>query len=250
MKMTILVFAILLSQLSFAAKSKILVYRGPGGCNSCAGAAAEIFNTKKYNQYKVEFVGKSTLNKETLQDAVLWVQPAGNAITAAKNLGEENLSLLREFVKKGGNYLGFCAGAFLSDKFVDDDNEVMGINILPFVTLDYEVNEEDNIDMTWINWNGKKRHVFFNGGATFDLQEQNQLLGIFKKEVPIRVIATYEADGRPAVAQTTYGLGNVVISGPHPEAPQTWKDNNEVEDEDGSDLDLARQLADLALSRK
>ncbi|HVK61749.1 MAG TPA: BPL-N domain-containing protein [Bdellovibrionales bacterium] len=220
-----------------AKTKKIIVYRGIGGCNSCAAAAAKAVRVLGL---PVDYVSASEVTPEIFEGAVMWVQPAGNAISAAKALGKERMALIRDFVKQGGGYLGFCAGAFLADTTVDDDGKVVGIGLLPFSTADYEVNDTDNIDMVWMNWQGKRRHVFFNGGATF-------LIGDSKPVVD--VIATYGKDRLPGAIHMTFGSGHVVLSGAHPESPQTWKDNNGLTDEDGSDLDLAGQLAEIAAGK-
>ncbi|MES2856490.1 MAG: BPL-N domain-containing protein [Bdellovibrionota bacterium] len=225
------------SQLTKKTSKKIIVYRGVGGCASCAAAAEKAVRVLGLT---VDYVSASEVTPEVFENAVLWVQPAGNAISAANALGEKRLAMIREFVKQGGGYLGFCAGAFLADTTVDDYGKVTGIGLLPFPTADYEVNDTDNIDMVWMNWRGDRRHVFFNGGATFEI-------GLAHPAVD--VIATYGPDRKPATIHTQYGKGQVVLTGAHPESPQTWKDNNGLDDEDGPDLDLAGDLAKLAVGK-
>jgi glutamine amidotransferase-like uncharacterized protein len=222
-------------------QSKIIVYRGVGGCASCAAAAEKAVRSLAREQgLVVDYVSAGQITPEIFEGAVMWVQPAGNAISAAHAIGPQRLAMIREFVKQGGGYLGFCAGAFLADTTVDDDGKVTGIGLIPFSSADYEVNQTDNIDMVWLNWRGHRRHVFFNGGATFMLQNSKAM---------VDVIATYAPDKQPAVIRLEFGKGRVVLSGAHPEAPQTWKDKNGVKDEDGSDLDLAADLARLAFGK-
>jgi glutamine amidotransferase-like uncharacterized protein len=216
---------------------KILIYRGAGGCTSCAAAAARAVRGL---HMKVQYVSADNVTPAVFKNAVMWVQPAGNAISAAGALGTQRMGMIRDFVKQGGGYLGFCAGAFLADSTVDDSGAIHGIGLLPFPTADYVVNQTTNIDMVWLNWRGAHRHVFFNGGATFEIGSSKRL---------VDVIATYSVDAKPAVIRMAYGRGRVVLSGAHPEAPQAWKDANNVKDQDGSDLDLANQLAKFALGK-
>ncbi len=218
------------------ASKVVLVFRGAGGCTSCAAASAR---SVRGMGYKIEYISPSEINPKIFKDAVLWIQPAGNAITAAEAIGLEKLKMIRDFVGAGGGYLGYCAGAFLADTTVDDDGKVTGIGLLPFATADYIVNDSDNIDMVWMSWGNRRRHIFFNGGTTFEIQNA---------KIPVKLLATYE-DKKPAAIQVRYGNGRVVLSGPHPEAPQVWRDRNDLKDEDGSDLDLASELAKRALGK-
>lgn len=216
-------------------QQRALVYNGAGGCKSCALAAAKV---ARQAGFSVQYVSPSEIEPALLSTATLWIQPAGNAISAATGIGIERLAYIRDFVKNGGAYVGFCAGAFLADATVDDDGKVTGIGILPVVTADYEVNEKSNIGIVWTKWNGVRRNIFFNGGATFILDP--------KKKNRLKILATYEKDNQPATIETTFGLGKVVVSGAHPEAPNKWKARAEEDDEDGSDIDLAVDMVSRA----
>ena len=232
-------FFSLYGEASIASKQKVLVYKGPGGCQSCALAASKAV---RGSGYEIVYVSPKDISEETLANAAMWIQPAGNAISAANAIGDDKLALIRAFVERGGAYLGFCSGAFLADTTVDDDGKVKGIGLLPFSTADYEVDQDDNVDMVWMKWGSRPRHVFFNGGATF----------VLPSPLPhgLKVLATYQPDGKPAAIQTKFGRGNVVLTGAHPEAPEKWKSDRKLKDLDGSDLALAQGMAALALGKK
>ena len=190
----------------------------------------------------VEFVGAAGVTPEVFKDVKLWVQPAGNAITVAETLKADRLDLIRQFVKNGGNYVGFCSGAFLADKIVDDDRKVKGLGLISFPSADYiPVEDDESPVMVWMNWNGARRHVFFNGGATF-------LIPPAKRD-SVHVIATYEKDNMPGTIEVIFGQGRVVLSGAHPEAPLVWKDRDDLKDEDGTDMDLAKKMVQLAMQK-
>lgn len=220
----------------------VLVYKGTGACkDGCAEAAAEIPASLKF---RVRYVSPKEITPELFDGASIWVQPGGNAIKAAKAMSEVRLRYIRNFVRKGGGYVGFCAGAFLADETVDDDGMVEGLGLLSFGTWDYPVYSNEGWGtLVWIFANNALRQVFFNGGASFYINHKTK---------NVKVLATYGREGLPATVQTTFGKGQVVVTGFHPEATEVWKQGARTQepdlfDADGSDHDLARDMLLRAL---
>ena len=69
-------------------------------------------------------------------------------------------------------------------------------------------------------------------------------------EVSGGVIARYADTQEPAMIETTAGAGLVILSGPHPEAPEDWRTKLGLSDSDGLDQDLARKMIQAAVSRQ
>jgi len=204
-----------------------LVYKGQGTCNDgCAKAAAQV---ARRAGFKVKYIGLSNMTSEALAAADLWVQPGGDAIELAMTYGPAKLALLRDYIARGGKYLGFCAGAFLTDSTVDDAETVPGLGLFPGTTFDYFPSSEAMI--LPLDWHGAPRDIYYQEGPAFRLE--SAFVG--------EVVARY-ASGAPATIQFPYGRGKVSIAGPHPEAPEDWKDS--LHDSDGSDFDLADQMVD------
>jgi glutamine amidotransferase-like uncharacterized protein len=235
---TLLTFGITSPEASAAPMREglILVYSGPGA--GSAFAAAEI---PARMGFRTQYVTPEEITPKLLSSAMAWVQPGGNAITAAKAIGPKGLSLIREFVRQGGGYVGFCAGAFLADTTVDDDGKVAGLGIIPVESYDYPLESPTgHALMTWVNWGGRRRHLLFDGGASFR---------VTPKSTDVTVIATYENDGAPATIKNQFGRGQVVVTGAHPEASYSWKSKDGLIDQDGPDYDLAIEMFDLALEK-
>lgn len=126
---------------------------------------------------------------------------------------------LQEFVRAGGNYLGFCLGAYLA-------GNTPGFGLLPNgVDVGSEaeqpgsqVGNDDNaiIQVDWtFSGHGqteKNRWLFFQEGAYIKGMKKDQGT----------VIARYSKSGDVAGSVTKYGSGWVGLIGPHPEADETW----------------------------
>jgi glutamine amidotransferase-like uncharacterized protein len=146
------------------------------------------------------------------------------------------MDLLREFVEHGGAYVGFCAGAFFTDTFIDDDHKVPGLHIIPVETADYDGNKGDDGTIVSIIWHGQKRDVFFNGGAYFKVAPR----------APVEILSRYTT-GEVASIEAQFGAGRVAISGFHPEATDDWKKFAVGVDHDGPDFDIADEMVRLAM---
>jgi glutamine amidotransferase-like uncharacterized protein len=231
------VFRILLvlSPLAIAANvwaNIALVYRGPGSCDEkCSASAAEV--ARRYG-LTVKYVYPSQIIPEVFEEAVVWVQPGGDALELAAKISPHQMDLIRRFVADGGAYVGFCAGAFYSDRKVDNADTIDGLGLIPGTTVDYRPDAPPAL--LKLNWRGEIRRVYFEGGATFR----------FASTDPVSVIARYD-DGLPATISVNYGRGTVVVTGAHPEAPEQWKKLYELKDPDGPDLDLAQDMFAVAL---
>lgn len=192
---------------------RVAVYRGPAACTGCAQTVKESIE-RLGGRYRVDFVGareRQDISDETLSHYDIYVQPGGGQDIpgALRSLGHRRADAIRNFVRHGGRYLGLCMGAYLADAsnlgLIDDD-------------LDSEVGrpgfEADTIDDYAVDtsWRGRRNSVFFQDGPYFP--EASASPGF-------RAIATY-ANGDIAAARYDLGHGRVVLTGPHPEADETW----------------------------
>lgn len=223
---------------SMAKKPLALVYAGPGacvseGCDQAAGAIAES------RGFRVRYISETEISPSLLKTARLWIQPGGNAIDAARALGLKRMEMIREFIAAGGRYLGFCAGGFLADQFVDDPQpnlmQTPGLGII--TSESYDFTKSPDAMILPIVWLGQTRHMYFQGGPAFKL----------KSPAAVTVIAYYP-DNAPAVIMESFGAGRVAVTGPHPEAPQDWFDADKLKKIDGLDAPYAAELLDRLFS--
>jgi glutamine amidotransferase-like uncharacterized protein len=213
---------------AYAEKPLALVYRGPGACMNCWTSAAQ---SAKKAGFQLKFVNEKWKDFSVLRRASLWVQPGGKSTTAARAMGSEYLGRIRDFVRNGGGYVGFCAGAFLASSKIGT-TEMDGLGIIPGKTQLWD-QEDGPGHLIQVSWNHRIRSVYYHGGPFLDFSGVN--------DSSVQVYSRYE-NGQNAGAILNYGQGRVAVSGAHPEASRIWKALHFQRDEDGSDQFLVAKL--------
>lgn len=215
-----------------AFRPTVYVYSDSGACpDGCITAVLDLAHSNGYRTVEVRAIdlqGTNGFINPRVGD--LWIQPGGDAVVAARAIGVNGIERLRHWVGEGMNYLGFCAGAFLADSDVDDADTLPGLGLIPFQTENFLPGRHESMILN-LSWNGQSRWLYFQDGPTFTAP----LLG------NVELIASY-ANHLPAVIQTQFGKGRVVLSGVHPEAPADWARDDHLYDPDGVDTDLANEL--------
>jgi glutamine amidotransferase-like uncharacterized protein len=149
---------------------------------------------------------------EVLDSASVWVQPGGPNLSADAYMNRTGLAdQVRDFVRRGGGYVGFCGGAF---------SAVNNLGLIAGTAWNWP-HATAKIP---INWLGSIRYIHFENGPY-----------ILPASKTTQVVGTYP-DGQIAVLRDFYGKGRVFISGVHPEANSDWPP---AYDPDGPDVDLA-----------
>lgn len=198
---------------------RVLLYRGPG----VAGLGPDCVNRiVEQHGGRVDVVcDLASVTEWAVYDVL--VVPGGCSRTQAATLGLDNMQRIREFVRLGGGYVGFCAGAFLG-----------GSSYLHLVEVDHVRNLHKNGDLKG------RVDVQPEQGQPVTMNFHNGPVWHFK--LPKGVVACGVVTGvseelshvrnkmraKPCIIQTSYGRGRVVLCGPHPEHTQgleewTWE---------------------------
>jgi hypothetical protein len=240
--MFVLVFGIISG--STSAQSlirKALVYGGGGACEEdCVTGAAEAARVAGFEPI---IVYPKTYSSDLFTDAAVWIQPGGYATQSSKAMGKKMMADIRAFVKSGGGYVGFCAGAFLATSKIGTSSST-GLGISPGVTTLYKANKTyPSVEKVKIRLMDKwtDRDIYWEGGPYFKFSESE------KKQVD--VIGTYSKTNQISSIHTSYGLGKVALTGDHPEAPQWWRDYANLSDKDGLDYDITTQMIKFAAKK-
>lgn len=192
-----------------------------------------------------KLVNSSQLDAMSLEDMSKFgmiLVPGGKAGTITGGLRASTRVRVRQAVRDGGvAYLGICAGAFMAVEAGAETNNTTGYG--------FPVVEGKHLPMWYPNGNtsaiaavtpvtfadGSSRHLVWYGGPS-------------TPEWAGGVVARYN-NGKPAISQTWFHKGFVVVSGPHPEAPQGWR-NTAGTDPDGLDYEIMQDLITATLQRK
>lgn len=165
--------------------------------------------------------------------AALLVLPGGADLPYLRKLAGRGDEIIREYVERGGSFLGICAGAYYGSSFVEFDRggplEVLGprgLSLFPgkavgpaLAKFDYQSHSGARNALVEITLaeGTKNMALFFNGGPYF-APIHTPIQGNYATNHSTEIAGRYQAGaaaGLPAILQIHYGLGVAILSGVH-----------------------------------
>jgi len=203
-------------------KLRVAVYNDKGGGDR--GTNNMELSLSNHDLYDVSRVDAADIRNGVLNNIDVLIQPGGSGSKQGKQLEGSGRDSIREFIKRGGGYLGVCAGAYLSTSFYD-----WSLNILNAMVIDREHWARGSGDVVLkFTEEGKK---FFNLNVdTVEVQyNQGPLLSpyIMDDLAPYKELASFKTEiaendaplgvmiGTTAIAEGIYGKGKVISISPH-----------------------------------
>ncbi len=187
----------------------VLLFVGTGTSSGDVAAVKTILGNLKLTYATATSSQLNAMSESAMKGYKLFLMPGGNAITISKSLSSStNTNLHNAIVNDGLHYLGICAGGF----FAGSSGVYKYLNLTPpGVWFNYYEDEFDGIYKNAVQIKGAN-------GITLDQYWENgpQLSGWGQ------VVGKYP-DGTPAITEGKSGNGWVILSGVHPEAPQSWR---------------------------
>ena len=226
---------ILFNPLAFARINKkiIYIYNDEGVSSQALLQAMHTFKTIFPSSFTVKTLdAKGVIKNNWSRDAALFVMPGGADLPYAKKLNGEGNHHIKDYVQKGGSYLGLCAGAYYAASYVEFDEkgalEVMGTRELAFfegkaigpVLAKYDYKTESSARAVKINLtlsNLKEATVYYNGGGYFEHADK----------IKNTTVIGHYINKKPAIIAIKYGKGHVVLSGVHIEYDPALLDSND-----------------------
>ena len=213
-----------------AGSRAIFILKSPGVCDGCAESVSKMLFTAGIHS---QILGPDQLKKAVGPRDVVVIggsEPdADGEWTVKKDLVKAGaFDWLKEHIANGGRYIGICAGAYLTEKWIDEDADERGLDIFPGKVDNYIEGKKTKYILTRWPELGIKRYVYFQDGPAF----------YPAAGADISVLGRFTRDGTVAAAIFPYGKGKVGVLSPHLEADETWAKQAHLEDPDGSDYDL------------
>ncbi len=221
-----------------------LIYHGDATAFGDVESISEILDHQGISHQDVTSEELNRMSIDELAQFGMLIWPGGYAGQMSASLEPKARQAIQQAVRERGvSFVGICAGAFIAVSpaaAVGESGPSWGLSILPAPTLPYYHLEDEGIDYSLVevevSGGQRGRFVWWGGPAL--------------PEVSKGVIARYADDHQPAVIQTQAGLGWVILSGPHPEAPRSWRTKLGLLPSDGLDRRWAGQLFLSALHRQ
>ena len=248
-KICMLLIALLFSTQAISAESvsTIYVYDGPGVSES--SLEHTLYTLKRYTtpHQNIKTIGYSqVIDGAWKKDAVLFVMPGGADIPYCKHLQPRGNKEIRNFVEKGGAYLGICAGAYYGCQEIEfakgtalevtgsrDLAFFPGLSVGPYLApYSYESNAGARAAHLLQEGGLPEVKVYYNGGGYFVVP------GVHRNIKVLSWYASYEPHSAAAIVEISVGQGKVILSGPHFEYDETLLD--------GTDKYLVPIIADMA----
>lgn len=234
----------------------VLVYSGPGTTTESVKFCIESLTTHLSPYYAVVSIGeKSLLNDPWQFKTKAIVIPGGADIPYCNSLNGKGNKLITDFVRKGGKFIGFCAGGYYGSgrcEFeVGSSMEVSGSRELGFFpgtcrgTAYKGFVYNSHVGAKIIKLNSKLPDCpstifnYYNGGGCFlDAHKYKNVEVLATYDDSIEVENPDNVDTSAAVVYCKVGKGGALLSGSHPEFSFV------------ADLDILEQLKDHDHERK
>ncbi len=216
-------------------KKVVYIYNDEGSSSNCVNQTINSLQQILTENYQIKTISaKEIKNTSWYKKAALLIMPGGADLPYVKKLKGEGNKVIKEYVKKGGSYLGICAGAYYGSTFVEFDKggllEVVGKRELSFfdgkaigpvlATYDYKNNSGARAAEIQTIYNKKNIFVYYNGGPYF--LENND-----KENFEIATYQNKKHKGLKAILGINFGKGRVVLSAVHFEYSANVIDKND-----------------------
>ena len=180
----------------------------------------------EYADLRVDRVEAETICTDGLDNYDVLIQPGGSGRQQGKALGEEGREKIRAFVRKGGGYLGICAGAYLASsdyswslhildaRVIDKEHWARGTGDVP-VALTAKGRQILGVE-------GDRPSILYYQGPLLAPAEDPaipdfEVLGRFDGEIAEKGAPTGVMKGTTAIAAGTFARGRVLCLSPHAE---------------------------------
>ena len=184
----------------------VLLFNGSGTSPNDAAALESILREHRFRYATADSRQLDGMSGAQLRSYRLLIVPGGNFEQMGNDLSAVATAKVRSAVGAGLNYLGICAGAFLAG-----NSPYNGLNLTSGVRFSFYSAEGQGVRKAAVD-------ITIAGSSPLGQywEDGPQLTGWGE------VVAKYP-DGTPAIVEGNFGDGWVILTGIHPEAPESWR---------------------------
>ena len=184
----------------------ILLFNGSGTSPGDVAAVESILDARHLGYATASSSRLNTMSASDLRAYRLLIVPGGNFVDMGNSLSPATSSNIRTAVHGGLHYLGLCAGGLLAGNTTVNGFNLTGGVRFPFYRLVEQDIHKAAVEITTVGAPAMQ-HYWEDGP---------QLSGWGA------VVARFP-DGTPAIVEDSVGKGWVILTGTHPEAPESWR---------------------------
>jgi biotin--protein ligase len=193
---------------------KIAIYNDIG----VAPAVTCLVQSLEKLAYTPTFINAEHLINKGLMDATVLFFPGGADQFYCQKLNGAGTTHIKDWVFKGGTYIGICAGAYFGSGFCEFDKngpqEIVGkreLAFFPGTTVgplygEYTYAGHISAKAVSIDYNQKTFPVYYNGGCLFKDAEKRE---------GVKILGRFSDTSMPAIIEIPYGKGKAILSGIH-----------------------------------
>jgi glutamine amidotransferase-like uncharacterized protein len=157
------------------------------------------------SQYNFKIFTRHTLEEDFFDDVDIVAFPGGEGSSESYHyLLTEHEQRIKEFIQKGGRYLGICMGAYWAGSHYF--NILDSVDAVQYITQPNTDTKRPHAKAIDVTWNGHPERMFFYDGCA--------LVG---DELKFQTVARYANNDPMAIIQNRIGL-----IGCHPESEKNW----------------------------
>jgi glutamine amidotransferase-like uncharacterized protein len=214
-------------------RAPILLFSGAGTSPGDVAALRNILSSERLNYSAVDSAQLNGMSESQIREYRLLIVPGGNFEKIGNRLTSSTAAHIRSAIGNGLSYLGICAGAFFAG-----NSPYNGLNLTSGSRFGFYAAEARGIRKAAVP-------VILAEGRTFDhyWEDGPQLSGWGA------VVGKYP-DGTPAIVEGTFGSGWVILTGVHPEAPESWRRGMAFKTSADVDNAYAATMIHAALNRE
>lgn len=171
-------------------------------------------------------IGEAGVRADVLRQFDVLLVPGGSGSKQASAMTSDGREAVRDFVRRGGGYVGVCAGAYLATSHYK-----WSLGVLDAAVLDTKhwkrgtgkvAVELTDAGRTLLRYDRERTDIYFANGPLLAPDGQADIpdfepLAVFRGEVTEHGAPKGVMPGTVAVASGRFGEGRVIVFSPHPE---------------------------------